>query len=516
MEQYPSGAGGCSKPSGRMRSRNFAESGEAEEAARRHAEFFRDFLVPTAPTSRLRPSIENMDRCVQELDNVRAALDWAFSPAGDPAIGVVLTAAYTPVWIHFELMIECSERAERALDCLGPDLNLAAPLRMQLYIGLGLSLIFTMGPVERAKMILAKALEVAESLDDLDAQLWNLWALWGLSLNISECRAAQSTAERFSRVAVRTGYPADVLVADRLIGTTLQYGGKLRETRHRFERVLELYISPENKRHRILFHSDQRVLTRAMLARVLWLQGFVNQAKDNARACVEEAQATGYELSLCWVIYYAVYPIALMTNDLVAAERAMATLIRLATGHNVAFWKIVARCLEAKLLIKRGEFGNGSALMRTALETCDKSGWTICYPEFLGVLAEGLAGLGELTEALATVDQALAKADRGGERWYVAEILRVKGELLLQQAGNRSISAAEVCFLDAREIARQQGALFWELRVALSLARLRVRQNRQDDARQLLKPAYDRFVEGFETADLHSAKAMLESLSSDR
>src|SRR5208282_3274187 len=162
------------------------------------------------------------------------------------------------------------------------------------------------------------------------------------------------------------------------------------------------------------------------------------------------------------------------------------------------------------------EFSAGSALLRTALETCDRTGWTICYPEFMGVLAEGLTGLGQLPEARATVDQALARADRGGERWYIAELLRIKGELLLQSAGDRSVSMAEDCFNGALGVAEQQSALFWELRSALSLARLRVIQDRQDDARQTLLPVYEKFTEGFETTDLRSARGMLEALESSR
>jgi predicted ATPase len=245
---------------------------------------------------------------------------------------------------------------------------------------------------------------------------------------------------------------------------------------------------------------------------VLWLRGFLDQANDQAQASLEEAQVTAYELTLCWVLHYAVCPVALMTGDLVAAERAVAMLIDSATSLNAAFWKIVGRCLQGKLLIGRREFSAGSALLRTALETCDRTGWTICYPEFMGVLAEGLAGLGQLSEALATVDQALAMADRGGERWYIAELLRIKGELLLQSAGDQSISMAEDCFHGALGVAEQQGALFWELRSALSLARLRMIQDRQDDARQTLLPVYERFTEGFETADLRAAREMLEAL----
>jgi predicted ATPase len=135
----------------------------------------------------------------------------------------------------------------------------------------------------------------------------------------------------------------------------------------------------------------------------------------------------------------------------------------------------------------------------------------LCYPEFLGALAEGLAGLGRITEAIAAVERALGRVERGGELWNLAELLRLKGELLIQQAADQSISAAEGCFVRALDVARQQGALFWELRSALSLARLRVRQGRRDDVRPILAPAYHKFTEGFETADMRAARAMLES-----
>ena len=123
-----------------------------------------------------------------------------------------------------------------------------------------------------------------------------------------------------------------------------------------------------------------------------------------------------------------------------------------------------------------------------------------------------MAGLGQFTEAIATIDRALATANRGGECWFVPELFRAKAEVLLRGADSQSISGAERCFCEAIDVAREQDALSWELRSALSFARLRVRQDRQDDARQLLAPVYSKFTEGFETPDLRSASAMLQSL----
>jgi predicted ATPase len=489
-----------------------AESDETELAARRHAEFFRDIFAPAATAAQLQPSIENMERYGREIDNVRTALDWSFSPTGDTAIGIILAAAYAPVWLHLALMVECRERTECALRHLDRRLNESSRQRMQLNIALGVALVFTMGSVTRTRAVLVDALEIAQKLDDVEAQLRVLWALWALQFNIGECRDARSITKLFFQAARRTGDQAAVLVADRIIGATLQYEGNQPEARRCFERVLNLYVAPKDQRHTIWFHYDQPVLARAMLARSLWLQGFLDQAADQAQRSLQEAATSSHELSLLYPIAWSVYPIAVMTGDFGTAAQVVPRLIDLAVSYNSTFWKILGHCLQGKLLIKQGQFREGSAQLRTALEVCDKSGWTVCYPEFLGVLAEGLAGLGEIAEALFIMDQALQKASEGGECWYVAELLRLKGELLLQQLEDRSVPAAEACFRDAREVARKQDALFWELRVALSLTDLRMRQNRKADARKVLAPVYDLFTEGFGTADLRAARAMLESL----
>ena len=135
------------------------------------------------------------------------------------------------------------------------------------------------------------------------------------------------------------------------------------------------------------------------------------------------------------------------------------------------------------------------------------------YVQFLSYVAEGLAGLGRLEEAHAKLELAIARADHSGEVWCQPELIRMKGEFLLRQSGRPPVFAAEHCFQTAGEIARAQGALSWELRIALSLARLRMAEGRQDDARQLLAAVYDRFTEGFDTPDLRAARALLDGPS---
>jgi len=488
-----------------------AESGQAEQVARRHAEFFRNLFAHLAPGFS-RPTIEDMAHYGRELDNIRAALDWSFSAAGDTRIGLELTAAYVPMWMHFALVAECRERVERALASIEP--HSSAPLRMQLQIALGTALIIMMGSVERSRMALTAALEVAESLEHVDAQLRALWALWALDFHVGDCRAAQFSAERFSRIADRIGDRVVVPVADRIMGYTLHRGGNQREACRRLERMLEYDVPPKDWRYRSWFLYDQRVLARGMLARPLLLQGLLDQAKNIAQASLVDAQTADDNLAICFVLLHAVCPVAIMTGDRTVAERAVPILIDVATRHSFPQYSLGGRCLEATLLIEHHEFEAGTALLTSTLDVGERTGWRMGHPSFLGTLAEGAAGLGQIAKGLAIVDQALAKANHGGELWYLAELLRIKAGLLLQETEDQSIAAAENCFREALDVARRQGALFWELRCALDLADLRVRQDRQDEARQILAPVYDRFTEGFETADLRSARAILEKLPS--
>jgi predicted ATPase len=489
-----------------------AESGEGQHAARRHAEFYRDVFAPAASRSELQPTIARLALYRREINNVRAALDWAFSPEGDRALGVVLTAAYVPVWLHLSLLTECRDRAERALDNLAPDSDLSLRLKVQLLTSLGVVVVYTTGVVDRTGEVLAKALDVADSTDDADLQLRALYAMWIYQFNRGEHHAAQLLAERFSRVAPRTGDPADLLFADRLMGSTLHYGGNQPDAQRCYERLLDRYSAPTDRRHVMWLHYDGRVLAQTRLARVLWLRGFMDRADQVAQASLADALAMDHKLSVCSALGEAVCPIQLMAGDIAGAERSVAMLTDLATRHSFTVWTRFARCLESKLLIKRGEVASGSVLLRAALDGFNTAGQALHGSGFVGDLAEGLAGAGQLAEASVIVDAALARSDRDGVRWHVAELLRIKGELLLQDAGSRSMPAAEECFLGALEVAQRQSALFWELRAAVSLARLKAQQDRQDEARNVLAPVYDRFTEGFETADLRAAWALLEIL----
>jgi hypothetical protein len=446
-----------------------------------------------------------------EIDNIRAALDWAFGPDGDTAIGAILTASYVPIWLHFSLLFECRDRAERALSNID-DSKLSIRFATELRIAIGVALLHTTAVTKGIATVLANALESSESLlDDIDLKLRALWAMWTYRFNNGEYLAAWPLAERFAELAISKGRSSDRFVAHRLTGNTMHFLGDQAGARRNYEQILDLYIPPSDHRHSTLFNFDQRMLAQTMLARVLWLQGYPDQATANAQAAFVEASAARRERSLyvSYVLGNATCLIQLMTGDLGDAERSIEMLLELASRKGANFWKVRAQCLKAVLLIKRGNFAMGSMHLRAALDT-DRDDFVMRNPEYLGLLAEGLAGMGRTAEGLTTVDYALDEANRDGSRWCIAELYRIKGEVLLRDPSDLSALAAEECFFRALDEARQQGALFWELRSALSLAGLRQRQERVSDARRLIAPIYGRFTEGFQTRDLSSARALLQ------
>ena len=494
-----------------------ARHGEVEHASRQHAAYLRDLFAPSGANSGWRLSRERLSAGLHEIDNVRAALDWCFSPAGEAEIGVDLTAAYGAVWASLSLMAECGRRCERALREVDPDGEVNARRRVRLQTSLGSALVATEGPTGQTKAILTEAIRQAERLADLDTQAVALFRLAPMLSIRGEHGEAWAAAEDLTRVAHQSGDQEILVAADRLMGLMLLGAGRVREAHICIERVLQSPVPLEGQPRFYWYHSDNRAMTRAMLARTLCLRGFMDQAVGEAEASLDELRGviTRQLTPMCRVIDFGLSRVTLMVGDLAAAERAIARLIAAARLSNAPYWQATGRFLEGKLLIERREFAKGAVALRDAFDAGNRSGSRSPYSEFMGALAEALAGLGQPGEALDAVNEAIASAgQRGdGQLWYVPELLRIKGDVLLQQGTDRS-TLVEDCYSQAGEMARQQGALLWELRVALSVARLRLTQGRHNDARQILAPVYDRFTEGFGTVDLRAARAMLDTIVS--
>jgi predicted ATPase len=384
---------------------------------------------------------------------------------------------------------------------------------MQLLSALGSTMILTRGASPETNAILTRALAAAESLDDADYRLRALSGLFIDHQTRGDHQAALAFAERFRWHAVITADP-DLLIGERMAGAAQHALGNQIEARRHIEHMLTGYVPPADWSDKIRFQFDQRILARCFHSRILWLQGFADQAMRIATSTVEDALAIDHPVSVFLALFQAACPVALLAGDLPAADGFVRMLLDLSIKHGMDGWNVVGRCFKGMLLIRRGDIAAGLQLLRPALASSPGTAPHLNYVLFQAECARAQGRAGEVAKGLLTIEEALAGGERNEEGWYVAELMREKGELLLQDSGDRSAVIADQYFGRAIEVARRQGALMWELRSAMSLAGLRVRQGRDDEARQILAPVYDRFTEGFEMPDLRSARTMLDSLTS--
>jgi len=301
-----------------------------------------------------------------------------------------------------------------------------------------------------------------------------------------------------------------------MIGVSLFLRGDLVGARDRLERVLAEYIASDDRSHTIRFQFDPPVSARVFIAWILWLQGLPDQAIRAAEKAVEDARATDHPPSLCYALALGACPIAFLTGDLTAAEQHVHMLADHSTRYGLAHWGAQGRAYRGVLLVKQGDDIAGLALVRAGLDEAGPAGLVVGLITFPTLSTEPLCRAGPLARQLKAVDEAIDRSRGVEEHWASAELLRVKGELLLLDGAPGAAAAAEDHFRQALDCARQQGALSWELRAATSLAGLLRNRGRSFDAIACLEPVYDRFTEGFGTADLIAAKQLLDDLASAR
>lgn len=485
------------------------EDGERDRLARLHAEHYQALLEQAQPAWESRPAAEWRERYRHLIDNVRAALDWAFSPAGEAATGVALTAAAIPLWFSLSLTSECSERVDRAL---------AAPAgrtpdqEMRLCAARAWSLMQTRGSVPETQAAWTRVLEIARQRGDVDYELRALWGLWAGLLNKGELRPAMALAEQFAALAAPQPDQTDSLVGDRMIGYIHHLLGDQVQARLHIERMLNRYAVPVIGGQVIRYVFDQRATAQCFHARILWLLGFGDQAMRLVGEVAGTALAGGDVLSLCQVLVQAACPVAFFVGDLAAAEHYVATLLDHSARQSFDFWLAYGHCFQGMLLIRRDRVDDGLEMLGDGLEELRRMQFGVYYSIFLGEYAEALGQVGHAAEGMAAIEEALARSERNDERWYLPELLRIKGELVLRQGGPEAIAGAELLFRQSLDLSRRQQTLAWELRASTCLAGLRRHQGRTDEARDLAAAIYGRFTEGFETADLRAVRWLLDDL----
>ena len=446
---------------------------------------------------------------IRDIDNLRAALDWAFSrDRDDVGLRIGLTVAATPVLLATSMLPECHRWSERAILALD-DVRRGTSEEMRLQAGLGYSLMFTQGGSDAARAALDRSLLIAEERGDILYQMWLM-----VSLNIFHSRKGNFTtalqyARRGSATATILGDAAAIALAQFGLGNSLHFIGDLGGASAELEAAL-LHRPRSPQSGTTYLGYDYDILAAIALANTLCLQGHPDQAVARARRAIKDAERIDDPIVLSIVLRHAVL-LFLWIGDLPYAEELIDWYIANARSHSLAPQIAAGRGLKGELIIRRGNAQGGVDFLQGCLEELRATHYGLMISAFHIALAEGLAAAGRFAESIRTADEGIDLVETNGDMINMPELLRVKGAVLFSMPEPR-VDEAEASLIHSLELSRKQGARASELRTAIDLARLMAAQGRREEARALLQPMYDQFDDGLDTADLKSAAHLLATL----
>jgi predicted ATPase len=364
----------------------------------------------------------------------------------------------------------------------------------------------TVAALERANWLVTETAAVGTPL-----HFSVLYGLWVSNNSAGAIAAGHEHATNFLSSAQSQPSSGPLLVGHRILAHSLIYSGDYRAALAHFETAASLYRPDEHRDSAFHYGQDIGVSAFVVLSWALWHRGYPDQSARAADRALAYSRELGHAHTLAHALGLAGMA-AVFARDVDTVHTRSNDCVALASEHGFAHWAARGRILQGWAVAQRGEATTGIARIREGMAAEEATGARVYTPFDLALLAEALALAGKIEEALATLDDALAKAAVSGERGWDAEIHRLRGELT-GRLPHPDPAKAEESFRTALAIAREQGTRGYELRATTSLARLWREQGRRGEARDLLAPVYDSFTEGFDTADLTDAKALLDELT---
>ena len=392
---------------------------------------------------------------------------------------------------------ETPQRLEREVDML---------------ITLGASLIAVKGwAAPEVGETYTSAQQLCQHLEDPYQLFPVLRGLWSHYLVRAELRTAHALGKQLLALAQQVQDSAMLLAAHRALGATLFFLGAAASACTHLAQGIALYDPQQHRASTFLYGEDTGVVCRSHAAWALWHLGYPDQGLARNDEAVTLAQHIVHPPSLCYVLSFAAF-FHQFRREVRATQELAEAAISLATEQGFPTWMATCSLLHGWALAQQGQAQEGIEQIHQGLTAWRATGAEEGRPYFLALLAEAYGSMGQPEAGLTALAEALTLVDKTGERQSEAEIYRLKGELLLQRPSDNT-TEAETCFHHALEIARSQQAKSFELRTATSLARLWQQQGKRQEAHDLLAPVYHWFTEGFDTADLKDAKALLEELA---
>jgi predicted ATPase len=393
-----------------------------------------------------------------------------------------------------------------------PDTPARAQQELDLQLAIGPALLVTKGyTAPEVKQTYSRARELCHQLGDSSRLAPALRGLWAVYISGGVLRTARDLSAEIIKVAdhhdeeQRAGAHYACGLDSMFAGDFGAAHAHLEEAVARYE---AWYAVAQPRSHAFTYFQDIEVISLGLLAWTLWFQGYADQALSRHDAALLLAEQRGHPYTAAHSLHVGACT-RLSRGETQEARDEAERCIAVSTEHGFHIMLALAQCDRGWALAKQGHPEDGIMLLTTSVAALAAQGTELYRSYYLGLLAAAYVHVGQGEDALATVTTALALVDRTGERFFLAELYRLRGELLLRQ----DVSAAEDCFGQALAIAGAQGAHALELRAAMSLSRLWYRQGKTAEARAVLGESYGWFTEGFDTADLRAAQTLLGELS---
>jgi len=446
--------------------------------------------------------LDDLARHYGRSDNVEKAVEY-LGRAGQQAIQ---RSAYADAVSSIAAAVELLQRLPESPE------HIRREFLLQLALGRGLMVVKGNAAAPEVERAYIRARELCERAGDPTELFRALWGLWMVHLLRGELRRAYELAEQIMPRAQSAQDPALLLYAHTALGDTLFWMGVLLPAREHHEMAGSLY-DPERHGSLVFRYGgiDAGVSCLGYAAWILWQLGYPDRALERGNEALALARSLSYPLSLAFAEYF----VGILRQHRREARPAKETAegaIALSAEHGFTLWLARATTLSGWAMAELGHNEEGIAQIEKGLAMYRATGAELDRPLQLCLLAEACRATGRFDDGLSALTEALAAADEHESRNYEAEMHRLKGELLLKR-DEANATEAKRCFRTAVEVARRQSARSLELRATISLARLLDKQGNRHEARAMLAEIYGWFTEGFDTADLKDAKALLDELA---
>ena len=481
-------------------SRRLAESEGEGPWRRRHALYFSDLFKQGAAMD----GPERRKALGVEVDNLRAALNWAFSSEGDAKIGVELAAGSASTWMAMALLTECRQWMTKAIAGLD-DASAGSRQEMIIQSALASCMMFTEGMTEESYASWTKTRLLADSLNDTQCQLDSLLVLWAHQIRLPSYAEATELADRCGDVAEESGDRGAIATANYMRGVTYHHSGRILQAEACFE--LCLHRDDEASRQSLLkrFGYDRKTDALAVLANLVWLRGCPDQAQRFNRMSIAEARQLGHAVPLCVALAWASFNTYLASSGDHETETLADELVDHAAKYAVESYHGFGLGMQALCRARRRETDAAEATLYHGLEKLSAARYGVFNWILQAEFARCLAVAGQARQGLAVFER--AKIDLDQIQWYAPELLRIRGELAL--ASDEGLAVGRQYLLRALERSDRQASLSWSLRAATSLAIAENSVGGKEAAWRTLQATCAKFQGGPETVDLRLARQVL-------